>query len=93
MDIPVTEARARLHELIRRAETGEQIVLTRNGKPVGRLVSAARPPDQRARRALIASIQAAVRHRTKPGPTAARSQNLLYDQHGMAERLAWTVTR
>ena len=83
MDIPVTEAKARLHELIRRAESGEQIVLTRNGKPVARLVSAARPPDQRTRRALIASIQADSRQLIKPGPTAARSQDFLYDERGL----------
>jgi len=58
-------------------------VLIRHGKPAARLVPATPPLDERGRRALIASIQAAVRHRTKPGPTAARSQNLLYDQQGL----------
>ena len=33
MDIPVTEAKARLSELIRRAEAGEEIVLTPTGSP------------------------------------------------------------
>ena len=83
MDIPVTEAKARLHELIRRAESGEQIVLTRNGKPAARLAPAAPPPDPRARRALIDSIQAAARQRIKLGVSAARSQDFLYDKHGL----------
>ena len=48
MDIPVTEAKARLSELIRRAEAGEDIVLTRHGKPAARIVPAAPPPDARA---------------------------------------------
>ena len=83
MDIPVTEAKGRLTDLVRRAEAGEEIVLTRHGKPAARLVAAAPPPDERARRALIASIQAAARRRIKPGPTAARSQDFLYDDRGL----------
>ena len=79
MHIPVTEARARLSELMRRAEAGEEIVLTRHGKPAAWIVPAAPPPDERARRALIASVQAAARQRIAPGPTAARSQDFLYD--------------
>lgn len=83
MDIPVTQAKARLSELMRRAQAGEEIVLTRHGKPAARIVPAAPPPDQRARRALIASVQAAARQRIKPGPTAARSQDFLYDERGL----------
>ncbi len=83
MDIPITEARARLSELVRRAEAGEEIVLTRHGKPVARIVPAAPPPDERARRALIASVQAAARQRIEPGPSAARSQDFLYDGRGL----------
>ena len=83
MDIPVTEARARLSELMRRAEAGEEIVLTRHGKPAARIVPAAPPHDERARRALIASVQAVARQRIKPGPTAARSQDFLYDDRGL----------
>ena len=83
MDIPVTTARARLSELVRRAEAGEEIVLTRRGKPAARLMPAAPPPDERARRALIDSVRAAARRRIKPGPTAARSQDFLYDQRGL----------
>ena len=82
MDIPVTEAKARLFELVRRAEAGEEIVLTRHGKPAARIVPAAPPPDEHARHALIASIQAAARQRIKPGSTAARSQDFLYDGRG-----------
>lgn len=83
MDIPVTAARARLSELVRRAEAGEEIVLTRYGRPAARLVPAAPPPDERARRALIASVRAAAKLRIKPGPTAARSQDFLFDDRGL----------
>ncbi|RWM88350.1 MAG: type II toxin-antitoxin system Phd/YefM family antitoxin [Mesorhizobium sp.] len=38
MNIPVAEAKAKLSELVRRAEAGEEIVLTRYGKVAARLV-------------------------------------------------------
>lgn len=37
MNITVSEAKAKFADLIRRVEAGEEIVLTRNGKPVARL--------------------------------------------------------
>ncbi|MEM6728446.1 MAG: type II toxin-antitoxin system prevent-host-death family antitoxin [Pseudomonadota bacterium] len=37
MNIPVSEAKAKFSEIIRRVEAGEEIVLTRNGKPVARM--------------------------------------------------------
>ena len=41
-EIPVTQARAELAELVNRvAYTGERVTLTRHGKPVAALVSAA----------------------------------------------------
>ena len=83
MDIPVTEARARLTELVRRAQAGEEIVLTRHGKPAARIVPAAPQPDERARRALIDSVRAAAKHGIRPGPTAARSQDFLYGERGV----------
>ena len=83
MDISVTEAKAQLTELVRRAEAGDEIVLTRHGKPAARIVAVAPPPDERARRALIASIQASARRAITPGPTAARSQDFLYDERGL----------
>lgn len=43
MRIAVAEAKAQFAELIRRAEAGEAIELTRYGRPVARIVSATRP--------------------------------------------------
>jgi prevent-host-death family protein len=37
-EVPVKEAKAKLTELLRAAEAGERIVLTRHGKPVADLV-------------------------------------------------------
>jgi prevent-host-death family protein len=38
MRISVSEAKAQLTDLVRRAEAGEEVVLTRRGKPAARLV-------------------------------------------------------
>ncbi len=38
MQIALSEAKAKLTALVRRVEDGESIVLTRNGKPVARIV-------------------------------------------------------
>jgi prevent-host-death family protein len=37
MNVPISEAKARLTDLVRRAEAGDDIVLTRHGRPVVRL--------------------------------------------------------
>ena len=39
--VPLAEAKNRLSELIARVEAGEEIAVTRRGKPVARLVAAA----------------------------------------------------
>lgn len=44
--IPVAEAKNRFSELLARVELGEEIAVTRHGKPVARLV-AAQAPDSR----------------------------------------------
>ena len=43
MQIAIAEAKAQFAELIRRAESGEAIELTRYGRPVARIVAADRP--------------------------------------------------
>ena len=42
MNISIAEAKAKLSELVSRAEAGEEIVLTRHGKVAARLVPPAR---------------------------------------------------
>jgi prevent-host-death family protein len=45
MQIAIADAKARFADLIRRAENGESIVLTRHGQPVARLTGAPRQQD------------------------------------------------
>jgi prevent-host-death family protein len=41
MNVPISEAKAHLTDLVRRAEAGDEVVLTRHGRPVVRLAPVA----------------------------------------------------
>ena len=83
MQIPVSEARGQLTELVRRAEAGDEVVLTRHGKATVRLVPMRPSLDAGARRAVIAAVQAAASDKRTAGVTAARSQDFLHDENGL----------
>jgi prevent-host-death family protein len=85
MRISVTEAKGLLTELIRRAEAGDEVVLTRHGKPAVRLVPIMPVAGPEARRALLKSARAAAAARATKGPGAARSQDFLYDDEGLPQ--------
>jgi len=84
----MSEAKAQLTELARRAEAGEEIVLTRRGHPAVKLVPATPrndPAEVRQRRlAAIDRALAAARERGPDGgPCAARSADYLYGDDGL----------
>ena len=80
MNIPITEAKAQLTELVRRAEEGELVVLTRHGKPAVRLVPAGESTQPRKLdRALIDEITAQAIAKMKPGPW----NDDMYDEGGL----------
>jgi prevent-host-death family protein len=57
--VDLADAKAHLSELVARAEAGEEICITRHGKPVARLIAAAkrpRPIDVAALKALTDSM-------------------------------------
>jgi prevent-host-death family protein len=83
MEISVTDAKAQLTELVRRAEAGDDIVLTRHGHPAVRLVPVKKAVDREARRALLEELQRAAANKVTPGPSAALSQDFLYDEDGL----------
>ncbi|QEE40267.1 MULTISPECIES: type II toxin-antitoxin system prevent-host-death family antitoxin [unclassified Methylobacterium] len=83
MRMSVTDANAQLTELVRRAETGDAVILTCHGRPVVRMVAVEPKPDRTVRRALIEAIQVAASAKLTPGPRAARSQDFLYDPDGL----------
>ena len=58
MQLAITEAKARLTDLVRRAEAGEDVVLTRYGHAVVRLVAMHAKPSATDKSNLIAAIRA-----------------------------------
>jgi prevent-host-death family protein len=85
MRISVTEAKGLLTELIRRAEAGDEVVLTRHGHPAVKLVPITPVPNVEGRRAVIAAARTAAAAKVTGGPSAARSQDFLYDESGLPE--------
>jgi prevent-host-death family protein len=83
MRIPLIEAKEQLSELVRRAESGDDVVLTRHGRPVVRLVPIATRPSAEERRRVLEEVWQAGRAAATPGPSAARSQDFLYDESGL----------
>ena len=83
MQISVTNAKGQLTELVRRAEKGDEIVLTRHGHAAVRLVSVKSTLDRKSRRALLEAARAAGAAKAKAGPRAARSQDFLYQEDGL----------
>jgi len=84
-DVPVSEAKARLTALVRQAEDGKDVFLTRNGRRVAR-ITAARPrrvltPEERMQ--VIRKAQAAAEGKFEPGFDAARSADFLYGDDGL----------
>jgi prevent-host-death family protein len=83
VQISLTDAKAQLTELVRRAEAGDEIVLTRHGRAAVRLVPIVPAVDAAARRHLLETLRAAASARATPGPDSARSQDFLYGDDGM----------
>ena len=83
MRVSVSAAKGQLTELVRRAEAGDEVVLTRHGKATVRLVPVQPQPGAAARRAVLAAVQAAASGRRSAGAGAARSQDFLYDENGL----------
>ena len=83
MYISIAEAQGQLLELVRRAEAGEEIVLTHEGRALGVIAPFERPQTPEERRAIIREIVGR-RNRTVDGwPDAAHSQDFLYDDDGL----------
>jgi prevent-host-death family protein len=83
MQVSITDAKAQLTELVRRAEAGEEVVLTRHGHPTVRLAPIPPVADKERRWARIEEICKAAAAKATPGPCAARSQDFLFDENGM----------
>ena len=78
MDVPVSEAKAQLTDLVKRAEAGEDVILTRHGQPAVKLVPVRPTVTPESRWAVMERVRTRA-STARPGPDAAHSQDFLYD--------------
>jgi prevent-host-death family protein len=83
MQISVTEAKGQLTDLVRRAEAGDEVILTRHGHAAVRLVPVKPMTDAKSRKVLLATVRASAAAKATTGPSAARSQDFLYGEDGL----------
>jgi prevent-host-death family protein len=83
MKVSVTDAKGQLTELVRRAEAGDEVILTRHGQDAVRLVPVHAAPDKASRRTLLEAVRVSGAAKAAHGPSAARSQDFLYGDDGL----------
>ena len=87
MNVALSIAKAQLTDLVRRAEAGEEIVLTRHGQPVAAIVArtpkrSARSLEQR-REAIMRIMEEGGRLRERLGLSGRQMQDDIYDEDGL----------
>ena len=84
MEVSVSDAKAQLTDLVRRAEAGEEVVLTRHGQAVVTLkpVAKARVSIEE-RRAKLRPFLGIARDDRDLWPDAAHAADFLYDEDGL----------
>ncbi|MBY5553569.1 type II toxin-antitoxin system prevent-host-death family antitoxin [Rhizobium leguminosarum] len=85
MRVSVTDAKGQLTELVRRAEAGDEVILTRHGHAAVKLVPVRAASDRKSRRMLMEAVRASAIAKAADGPPAARSQDFLYGDDGLPE--------
>jgi len=83
MRMSITDAKGQLVELVRRAEAGDEVILTRHGHAAVRLVPIREMLDRESRRALLEAVRISAAAKATAGPDAARSQDFLYGHDGL----------
>lgn len=83
MQVSVSDAKGQLTDLVRRAEAGDVIILTRHGQAAVQLVPVGKKPTSADRRRILESVRMAGREKAAAGPNAARSQDFLYNDNGL----------
>jgi prevent-host-death family protein len=79
----MTEAKSQLTELVRLAEAGMDVILTRHGHPAVRLVPVVSRPDPASRKRILDAVRKLGAATVTSGPSADRSQDFLYGPDGL----------
>ncbi|MCP3731301.1 type II toxin-antitoxin system prevent-host-death family antitoxin [Sphingomonas sp. MG17] len=83
MQVSVSDAQGQLSELVRRAEAGDEVILTRDGQAAVRLVPVRKVASGTARRELLDAVRKSGAAKAASGPDAAHSQDFLYGEDGL----------
>lgn len=81
--IPIHAQKVSLTDLVRRVEAGEDVVLTRAGRPVARIEAVIEGGLAEKRARAIAAAHVALQGVFFDETCAARSQDFLYDEDGL----------
>lgn len=81
IQVNIAEAKAKLSELVARAEAGEDVLLARAGKPIVRLQPLASPPKRRKKHQFIGAL-------AHLGPLSEEEATLFMTPDPEVERLA-----
>lgn len=84
MEVSVTDAKAQLTDLVRRAEAGEEVVLTRHGQAVVTLKPVAKAKiSVEEKRARLRPFLGIAKNDRNLWPDAAHSADFLYGEDGL----------
>ena len=83
MQVSVTMAKGQLADLVRRAEAGDEVILTRHGHAAVRLIPVKAVVGRKSRRALLEAARTSGSSKAKAGVNAARSPDFLYGDDGL----------
>lgn len=81
--IPIYAQKVSLTDLVRRVEAGEDVVLTREGRPVARIEAVVEGGLSEKRARAIEAAHVALQGVFFDETCAARSQDFLYDEDGL----------
>ena len=83
MYISVSDAKAHLTDLVRQAEAGEEVILTRHGHAAVRLMPIKAKLTPEEKRKILEDFRKSIKGKATPGPDAAHSADFLYGDDGM----------
>ena len=83
MKIAISEAKAKLSALVNAALAGEQVVLTKHGRPVAEIRPLTNTKKPAEKLSALKKILIEARNKRLSGVSAAEADNFLYDDDGM----------
>lgn len=83
MKIAISEAKAELSALVNAALAGEQVILTKHGRPVAEIRPLTNTKKPAEKLSAMKKILTEARSERLGGVSAAKADNFLYDDNGL----------